>query len=244
MSWKQDLDFAKETTETNGYSSGQKIKSKNFQEYVSSLLSSCAHYLTASNHDGDHYMALYLKDIQKHHVTMVVNRALLKKEWLLSLDCDGIPDKDMATRHLNGTSWGQNYFVIQSSPGRFWIICDYIGSIKEVTKKLDEIPGVDPLFVNCCKDKKFLNLRGYPKNGFVPIFDDMRLLDTQHASVRYRKWVRNFNYYWYSEEMTTIAGYLREVYQKDNPPPEVVEEMVGMTPFLPPVSHCLDRYEV
>ena len=175
MSWKQDLDFAKETTDTSGYSSKQRIKAKNFKEYMPSLLSSSAHYLTASNHDGDYHMLSYLKDVQKHHITTIVNRALLKKEWLLPLDCDGVSDKDMATEYLDEIR--QNYFVIQSSPGKFWIICDYIGSLKEVTKKLELVPGVDPLYLKCCQDKKFLNLRGYPKNGFIPVFDDLRLLD-------------------------------------------------------------------
>ena len=56
--------------------------------------------------------------------------------------------------------------------------------------------------------------------------------------------MHDFNAYWYSEEMGRVSNFLREVYQKDNPPQEIVEEMVGMTPYLPPVSHCLDRYEV
>ena len=60
------------------------------------------------------------------------------------------------------------YDVMESSPGKFWVIVDYTGSFNKCIRFMQTIPCVDRDFIRKCEYDRKIVLRAFPKNGFIP----------------------------------------------------------------------------
>ena len=97
-----------------------------------------------------------------------------KRKHLLVLDCDS-EDGMVAACHWLRTEENIKYELIESTPGKFWVVTDFIGTWKHVWRVFDQIPGVCEEFRNkYAKKYKRICVRAFPKliNGkpCAPIF--------------------------------------------------------------------------
>jgi len=139
------------------------------------------------------------------YVTSRVKRGPLPgfDKYLMILDTDGEEDKNKAVAWLDKK--GIRSFLINSSPSKYWIICDKIDTVANLTHMMDEIPGVDGRFTDCCRGQGVLVYRGFPKPGFIPRFDDISEFTGMGL---FEKWVLNFKEYWETEDMEEISANL------------------------------------
>jgi hypothetical protein len=85
-------------------------------------------------------------------------------KWFPITDVDSEEAKNLAVTWLDNNH--SSYSLIESSPGKYWIIHDTL-----LTKKRGieyYCPGNDPQFVSFCRSYKYLGMRGFSKNGFIP----------------------------------------------------------------------------
>lgn len=95
---------------------------------------------------------------------------ILEKRWLsknnihiMVLDCDG-ENEMLAACHWLKTEAKISYDLIQSSPGRYWVVTNYIGMWREIWEALRYIPGVCNAYRNeYCRKYKRMCLRAFPK---------------------------------------------------------------------------------
>jgi len=73
--------------------------------------------------------------------TRVENPWFGRDKFVLFLDIDGLSEVQTTIKWLKVTNY--KYVIWESSPNRFWIFVDYIGTIKDCVKKMKTIPGVD-----------------------------------------------------------------------------------------------------
>ena len=95
--------------------------------------------------------------------------------FLLGLDCDSTEDMLQTTTELSFRNMG--YMIIESSPFRFWVLSEFVGTGSQCISIMETIPGVDPRYVKCTEKRNDFFLRAFPKNGFKPrfrIWDGMR----------------------------------------------------------------------
>jgi hypothetical protein len=104
--------------------------------------------------------------LQGFYISTQVFGFLFWKKWVVALDCDSSEDRDRAIEELDSLEF--KYDVIESSPYKFWIIVDYVGSFKKCINLMSAIPGVHTDFINKCAWEKKIVLRAFPKNGFIP----------------------------------------------------------------------------
>jgi len=90
------------------------------------------------------------------------------KYYLMTLDCDSVDNMKAAEDNLKYR--GLKYYVIESSPEKFWIVTSLVGSISEIINSLQYIPGCDSRYARLAKERNECVLRAIPKNGFLPIF--------------------------------------------------------------------------
>jgi hypothetical protein len=95
---------------------------------------------------------------------------------LLVLDCDGVGEMAAACHWLK-TEENIRYETIESTPGRFWVVTEYINTWKYVWRLLKQIPGVCNGFrYGSVKDHKQISIRAFPKlvnsKPHSPIFPD------------------------------------------------------------------------
>jgi len=146
------------------------------------------------------------KPFEKYaYITSRVKRAPMKMwdKYLMILDTDGIEEKDKAVAWLNKKEI--RHFLIQSSPNKFWIICDKIDTVDNLTHMMDEIPGVDTRFTDCSREQGALVYRGFPKPGFIPQFDDISKFTGMGL---FEKWILKFKNYWESDDVEEISNNL------------------------------------
>jgi hypothetical protein len=68
-----------------------------------------------------------------------------KPQHVLITDCDSEKAADVAGTYLSQIR-GHRYCKIQSSPGKYWLVTDFVSDIKTVLAELKLIPGSDPNF--------------------------------------------------------------------------------------------------
>lgn len=100
--------------------------------------------------------------------------------YLMVLDCDGTDEMLAACHTLKHDKL--NYALIQSTPSHYWIVTDYIDSFTNVFKLAKTIPGVDPKYLDFCDKNSMFTIRGMPKNGHIPQFQDSKSLKTEKAA--------------------------------------------------------------
>jgi len=90
------------------------------------------------------------------------------RKWFPVIDADSVANKELAvaflkTKHLP-------HAVIESSPGKFWII---VGKSMPMKKAIQfRSPGNDPDFVMFCEKYSYLGIRGFVRDGFTPKLAD------------------------------------------------------------------------
>lgn len=127
-------------------------------------------------------------------VSTAVYRRFFMQQYIMVLDCDSI-EESICAIHCLKTIYHIDYCTIQSSPGKFWIVTDYIGSAKNIVNLMRQIPGVDEKFVDKCYDQGMVTLRAMPKSDIypeIPIFPDQIELSSPHI----RRWVNELKAYW------------------------------------------------
>jgi len=191
MSYKEDLEFAFDETKSKGYDTVQVLVSKSYPEFIYGLKK----YVIENN----------IRYYPHYHITTLISKHITGDKYLLALDCDSFVGCEDAKRELDR----QNicYVVIESSPDRYWVICDIIGTITENIRAAEVIPGVDQKYLSCCKSKKKINLRAYPKGGFIPKFQqDIDKISDRHGV--FKKWLFDFRDYWGSNDIKLISEQL------------------------------------
>jgi len=192
MSYKEDLDFAFDETKSKGYDTIQVLVSKSYPEFIYGLKK----YVIENN----------IRYYPYYHITTLISKHVLGDKYLMALDCDTFVGCEDAKRELGR----QNicHVVIESSPNCYWIICDIIGTVTKNIRIAEVIPGCDRKYLNCCMSKNKINLRAYPKEGFIPKFQqDIDEISDKHHGV-FKKWLFNFRDYWESDDMKLISEQL------------------------------------
>lgn len=107
--------------------------------------------------------------IDKSEVPYAFISSQLEKKWfwharrhILVMDCDSVSTMAAACHWLK-TEEHIIYETIQSTPGRFWIVTNFIGTWKEVWGILRYIPGVCGDYKVFAREYKRLCIRAFPK---------------------------------------------------------------------------------
>lgn len=117
-------------------------------------------------------------DINSTHyyqVTSVVERSGWFKSWfvvpkqVLLLDCDGTAEMLAACNQLKFLELG--YALIQSSPGRYWVVVDKVSDFYTLYNIANCIPGVDDEYMKLAKSHGMFYLRLTPWEGKRPLFE-------------------------------------------------------------------------
>lgn len=111
---------------------------------------------------------------------------LRSRQHVMVVDCDGMNNMLAAVRSLKLDNIA--YMPIQSSPEHFWIVADYIGTIKDVVAKMRTIPGADSDHTYMASQHKAVFLRAMPRFKDSPVFLD----DDSMLSPPVQKWYREF----------------------------------------------------
>lgn len=133
----------------------------------------------------------YKENQLRGYISTQVPGFLFWKKWIVGLDCDSQEDRVKAVEEIR--SFDLKYEIIESSPGKFWIIVDYTGSLKKCINFMKSIPGVDTQFINKCERDKRIILRAFPKNGFIPHFENP-VPSLDHYSCT--SWFYDFKKWW------------------------------------------------
>lgn len=140
-------------------------------------------------------------------VTTRVKKGLLSSNLhIMSLDCDSESNKNKAQSYLN--NYSIDHYLIESTRGHYWIICNFVDSIHQVIEQMKLIPGVDTEYVKIAEKRKILNLRAYPRGGTIPRFTQA-IPEGEGLNDLYVQWIKDFAHYWMSDEMKeTYYSYL------------------------------------
>jgi len=139
------------------------------------------------------------------YITSRVKRGPVRDldEYLMILDCDSFDEMMEATSCLDKGEI--KYFCVNSSPARYWVICDKIGTVSDLTSIMYAIPGVDYNYTYCASLQGVLLYRGFPKPGFIPKIGDISKLK---GSPLFKRWISRFKEYWESKEVEELAQIL------------------------------------
>jgi len=182
--FKDNLNFIEAVEKSDGYSS---YIGYNFYKYDTFI-----HNLKSRSIESPN-------DLRSYVTTLIQSRLFRPDLYLMVLDCDSQAECESAVDELNQRKI--KHFLIESTPGRFWIICNFIAPIKEIIYVMEEIPGVDRNYIKVNKNRRTLVVRAYPKVQ-TPTFGDMSKLD---GSPRFVQWVKDFKEYWETEEMDFVV---------------------------------------
>lgn len=120
---------------------------------------------------------------------------------VLVMDCDG-EDEMLAAAHWTKTILKFNYVVVASSPQRYWIVTDFVGSIKDIVHHMERTPGVDSKFIKFIEKNQRIFIRALPKMDYetksisVPSFPENTLV---HPKTK--EWLDDFAAYWNGPEL-------------------------------------------
>jgi len=100
-----------------------------------------------------------------------------RRRHLMVLDCDSFADMAAACNWLKTEEHSVEYEVIESTPGRFWVVTDFVGTWKQIWGVFNHIPGVCTAFRdNYARKYKRLCIRAFPKlvggKPHTPVFPD------------------------------------------------------------------------
>lgn len=130
----------------------------------------------------------------------VITSEVGNDQHVLTLDVDST-DEMLAACNVIKTYYKLNYVAVMSSPERYWIIVDKVGTIAELVPIMRKIPGVDFKYIDFVEIRKRLVLRAVPKE-VMPIFPDE---DVKFKNRLAQNWFRAFKDHWGDD----VAHYLR-----------------------------------
>jgi hypothetical protein len=117
-----------------------------------------------------------ISEIKEHYRA---GRHLCHKQFLIStqvgdrhvmgLDCDSL-DAMIACCHWLATELKLGYAVINTSPSKYWVITDAVGSFGSLLPGFKMIPGADQQHRELCENRRSFWFRGAPKlsaNGWM-----------------------------------------------------------------------------
>jgi hypothetical protein len=127
--------------------------------------------------------------------------------FVLAFDCDGVEEKNKAICSLNQivfvpyTTFKYNTIISSCIDNKlhFWITTNYVASINICIDMMKHINGIDKNYIRFCEMRQNIVLRGFPKNGQLPMFLN-NSLDSPDAN----KWFIEFRKYWQSEDVEII----------------------------------------
>lgn len=111
---------------------------------------------------------------------------------IMLMDVDDEDFKESVCTQLEDEGIAYTLFESGSSD-HYWIIADYIGSKRNIIRKLYEFVEVDPEFVRMSTATR-LNFRAYPRNGSIPKW----VKSSGKGSCKYQEYVALFKEYWES----------------------------------------------
>jgi len=153
---------------------------------------------------------------------------MISRNWLwwtnkhiLVLDCDGVGDMAAACHWLK-TVENIRYEVIESTPGKFWVVTDHIANWKQTWHCLKQIPGVcDGFRYGSVQQHKQIGIRAFPKlvNGkpHAPVFPDKINLSPAAAG-----WLEDVKDYFDSDLFERVSKAVRLVDKLDKNAMEIL----------------------
>jgi hypothetical protein len=146
---------------------------------------------------------LRLSDIASNEVPLISTKihnygCPNAKYFLMAIDCDTVECLTYAVANLEFREL--KYYIIESSPNKFWVITNLIGHQSEVANTLSYIPGCDPNYAKLSMEKGQSVLRAVPKNGFIPIFPTDIVGDGL-----WLRWLRLFQSWWQEPAIYELA---------------------------------------
>lgn len=103
------------------------------------------------------------------NMTGLIGTRIRWRRWALVLDCDSTEALYRATEDLHLRKIAYRIWVSSPPPAmRFWVITDYVSSVRKCIKLMGQIPGVDPDYLGVCQHYKKIALRAFPKEGHRP----------------------------------------------------------------------------
>jgi len=150
----------------------------------------------------------------KQFVCTKIPGGFLKRcKHVLALDCDSYEDMRLATGYL--FAHDVSHAVIESTPGKYWVIVHKVGKFRELHNFMSTIPGVDREYVRLANNRKMFNLRAYPRQGYIPVLVGIWMsgdaarrgrLSFQSASyIAYHHWLVDFQEYWLSALIVSVS---------------------------------------
>lgn len=144
--------------------------------------------------------AAFFRDITNiNNPSFFLANSIVKRRWfrrclhVLLLDCDGTAEMLAAANTLATEKIG--YSLIQSSPSRYWIVADKVGTFIDLCIYANGIPGVDPKFIQSSAKYNRFFLRLTPIHGKMPIFQGKESLTDPLVCA----WYDEFERLWRSE---------------------------------------------
>ncbi len=133
-----------------------------------------------------------------------------KQRHLMVLDCDSTGHMAAACHWLKTEEPQIEYEIIESTPGRFWVVTNHLGTWKQVWSVFNHIPGVCNEYRNdYAKKYKRLCIRAFPKlvNGkpHTPVFPDQAWDNNFEHSTADRTWMLGAQLYFESRHFQKIG---------------------------------------
>ncbi len=185
MKFKPKLNFCKihEVSTNDGY--GKCIKTPILQ---GNILNQYAQV--------DHVLKTYILHQNPKHFNYFINSKVASgffntnTKHIMFLDCDhGNIEETISHLKENGI---QNFQLIESSAGHFWLICDIFNSFEKLLYIAETIPNVDYEYLETSNVSKSFCLRCYPK-ACLPKFIDFKNLK---GSDEFINWTTQLKQYW------------------------------------------------
>jgi hypothetical protein len=140
-----------------------------------------------------------------------------KQRHLMVLDCDSAGDMAAACHWLKTEEPQIEYEIIESTPGRFWVVTNHLGTWKQVWNVFNHIPGVCNAFRNdYAKKYERICIRAFPKlvrgKPHTPVFPEEIKFPPMSAA---RTWMLGAQLYFESRHFQKISKALMLVDKLD-----------------------------
>jgi len=136
MSFTDKLYFMKQKEKSDGYSTNIVYRKQKWDKFSTDMLYDS---LTRPS-IGDSHPPM------KQYLSTKVNIGVFKRsKHLMVLDCDSFDDMVMATDYLFGREI--SHVVVESSPGKYWVLTDMVGKFKDLYNCIRVIPGTTMLLL-------------------------------------------------------------------------------------------------
>ena len=217
MSYTHDIRFLVQKRRSNGYSSTTVYKRIKWNKFEDRLVDD-------SIDTTDGILTLFM--------STKISRGWFRSNWhVMALDCDAFADMQMAGRTLKEDDI--SHIVIESTPGKYWILANKVGKFQDVYRYARSVPGVDRQYLRFTRDNREFHLRAYPKRGYIPVvrgqwvshrdrlngsaYEDMFSYNGNRS--KWRKWLRNWGNYWDSSPVRIASRSIEDGIRTGRIPP-------------------------